>query len=482
MDSTSKQITLEDISARLEINISKLSYIIYKIPDNKKYFNFEIPKKNGGKRSISKPVPKLMNVQRKVKDYLLSFYISKPCSHGFEVNRNIKTNAERHLKGKLLLNIDIKDFFGSINFGRIFGLLSNKPFNFDKKAAASIAKLVIYNNSLPQGAPTSPILSNMIARRMDSSLIKLASKSRATYTRYVDDITFSTTYNRFDKNIVDSGNFDEVIVGRMLIQTINKEGFEINHRKTRLLNKYVRKEVTEITINEFPNVRRKYINSIFGMIFSWKKHGYEQSLQIYKVKYLKLNPSSDVSPNLYRSIIIGKISFVAHIRGWDDVVVSKLCRRYCECDSEPPKRIKAIGELSMKYNVFIGHASEQKDDIAKPLFDELTKLGIKTFIDIVEIKWGDSLTKLINKSLAEAEYFLAIISIDSIGKSWPDTEMNAAIARQIDGKQKVLPLFVGTKTQIDECKNHYSLISDKLYKEWNNNPQEVAQEIKDLIS
>ena len=114
MNSGSKKISFEDLASKLEINPSKLSYIIYKLPDNKKYFHFEIPKKTGGKRRISKPVPKLMSVQRKVKDYLLTFYISKPCSHGFEINRNIKTNAERHQNGKLLLNIDIKDFFGSI--------------------------------------------------------------------------------------------------------------------------------------------------------------------------------------------------------------------------------------------------------------------------------------------------------------------------------------------------------------------------------
>ena len=482
MSSKSQKTSIDRIAIYLEMSSRQLSYINYKIPDNKKYYHFEIPKKNGGKRRISKPVPKLMSVQRKLKDYLFSFYISKPCSHGFEIDRNIKTNAEQHQKGKLLLNIDIKDFFGSINFGRIYGLLKSKPFNFDNKAAASIAKLVTYNNSLPQGAPTSPILSNMIARRMDSSLIKLASKSKATYTRYVDDITFSTTHYSFDKNIVESGKFDEVIVGRMLIQTINNEGFQINHKKTRLLNEYVRKEVTGITINEFPNVRRKYINSIFGMIFSWKKYGYEKAQQNYKVKYLKLDSASELNSSIYKSVIIGKISFVAHIRGWDDVVVSKLCRKYCELDNEAPKKIKAIGDLSMEYNIFIGHASEQKNDVAKPLFDELAKIGIKTFIDTVEISWGDSLTKLINKALAEADYFLAIISINSIGKSWPDTEMNAAIARQIDGKQKVLPLFVGTKKQIEECKNHYALISDRLYKEWNNNPQELAQEIKDLIS
>lgn len=477
----SDRINLVHLSALLDIELSKLSYIAYKIPDSKKYYHFEIPKKNGGMRRISKPVPKLINVQRKIKSFLLSFYRPKPCSHGFEINKSIKTNAEKHINCKLILNIDLKDFFGSINFGRVFGLLINKPFNFDKKSAALFAKLVSYNNSLPQGAPTSPVLSNMIARRMDTKLIKLASKTKSTYTRYVDDITFSTTHNFFDSNIVESGKFDDVVTSRVLTQTIIDEGFDINHKKTRLLNNYVRKEVTGITINEFPNIRRRYINSIFGMIYSWKKYGYMQSQQAYKTKYLNLHPESEINENLYRSVIVGKIGHVAYVRGWDDVVVSKLCRKYCECDRNPPKRIEAIGNLSMKYEIFIGHASEQKDDIAKPLFDELIKEGIKTFIDVVEIKWGDSLTKLINKALSEAEYFLAIISIDSIAKSWPDTEMNAAIARQIDGKQKVLPLFVGTKKQIEECKKHYSLISDRLYKEWNNNPEELAREIKNLV-
>ena len=302
-----------------------------------------------------------------------------------------------------------------------------------------------------------------------------------TYTRYVDDITFSTTHNRFDRSIIESGKFDDVVVSRVLIQIIQGEGFDINNKKTRLLNNYVRKEVTGITINEFLNVRRKYINSIFGMIYSWKKYGYYPSLQAYKTKYLNLPPDLDVNEDLFKSVIAGRISYVAYIRGWDDVVVSKLCRKFCECDSNPPKRIHAIGNLSMKYEIFIGHASEQKDDIATPLFEELTKEGIRTFIDIVEIKWGDSLTKLINKALSEAKYFLAIISIDSINKSWPDTEMNAAIARQIEGKQKVLPLFVGSTEEIEKCKEHYPLISDRLYKEWNSNPEVLAREIKDII-
>jgi len=482
MISTEPKISFETIAILLGLEPKKLSYVIYKIPDDKKYNIFDIPKKTGGKRTISKPVPKLLNIQRKFKDYLMNYYRSKACSHGFEKNKDIKSNAIQHLKSKILLNLDIHDFFGSINFGRVYGLFLNEPFNFDKQAAAAFSKLVTFQNKLPQGAPTSPILANMIARRMDSALTKLASINRCTYTRYVDDITFSTTRYKFEKEIVEQGNIDDVVLGSELVSMITRNGFIINQNKTRQLNQSVRKEVTGITINQFPNVRRKYINSVFGMIFSWKKHGYDNALDIYKENYLKLKPSESVNKDIYRSVIIGKISFVAHIRGWDDVVVHKLCRKYCECDKNPPDRIKVIGDIFMKYNVFIGHASEQKDTVAIPLNEALTKIGIKSFIDKVEIKWGDSLTRIINKALADSDYFLAIISMDSITKSWPDTEMNSAIARQIDGKQKVLPLFIGSTDEIEKCKSHYSLLADRYYKIWQNNPDQIAKEIQELLN
>lgn len=474
-------VTLEQLSTNLDIDLKNLTYIVYKIPDNEKYEIFPIPKKGGGQRQICKPLPRLHNLQRKIKDYLLTFYISKPCSFGFEINRDIKQNALRHVKSRLVLNIDIEDFFGSINFGRIYGLLQSAPFNFDAKAAAAIAKAVTFNNKLPQGAPTSPILSNMIARRLDNKLLSLASTTKSFYTRYVDDITFSTTLPEFDNKIILRDNFPNIELSPHLIDILCREGFRINRHKTRLLNGNMRKEVTGITINEFPNVKRNYINSVFGMIYSWKKFGYENAQAAYCAKYLNMRGGSGIKAKSYRSVIVGRISYIAHIRGWDDVVVYKLCRKYCECDNNPPKKIGEIGDMTKEYDVFIGHASEQTDSVLKPLMTSLQALGVKTIADIVCIKWGDSLTKKINAALSQSKYFVAIISIDSIKKSWPDKEMNAAIAREIEGKQIVLPLFVGSKTEIEKCKNHYSLIADKLYKVWENDPDKLAKEISELL-
>ena len=193
-------------------------------------------------------------------------------------------------------------------------------------------------------------------------------------------------------------------------------------------------------------------------------------------------PSSLSNNDLFTSVVMGRIGYIADIRGWHDPVVIRLCKKYVDCGVKTTNKILETSTMPSKYNVFIGHASEQKNDIAIPIYNELSSIGISSFIDIVEIKWGDSLTKKINRALGESDYFLAIISKDSIKKSWPDKEMNAAIAREISGKQKVLPLFVGSKSEINELLDHYALISDKLYYEWNDNAKDIAIKIKDLLT
>ncbi len=478
----SRKKTYEDLASILEIEPKELHKILYKIPENKKYRVFNIPKKTHGNRVISKPMQCIKELQKKMAEHLNEAYTAKACSYGFERTKDIKQNALRHLKSRAVLNIDLEDFFGSINFGRVFGLMKSEPFNFDSKSSAAIARLTTHENKLPQGAPSSPILSNMIARRLDGRLTKLASRNKLIYTRYVDDITFSTTCPDFNKAIVDHGFLNDVVLGHELLQAIEREGFSVNTDKSRKLNNMVRKDVTGIIINEFANVRRLYINSVFGMIYSWKKHGYDNAQKIYIEKYFNRGPKKKTNPGLYRSVIIGKISYIAFVRGWDDTVVHKLCVKYCEVDENPPKKIKILGDLKMKYDIFLGHASEEKESVAIPLYEKLVELKVRVFIDTVEIKWGDSLTRIINRALTESKYFLAIISVNSIKKSWPDSEMNSAIARVINGKQKILPLFVGTESEIETCKRHYSLISDRLYKEYKDNPEEIASEIMEMLN
>ena len=474
-------ITIEMISRAINVDVRKVTYIAYGINEENKYTTFEIPKKNGSKRIINKPIPILDWLQKKLKRYLEQFYKRKNCSFGFEYGLSIKNNAEQHTKKRLILNIDISNFFNSINFGRVYGLLLKHPFNFDKKASACIAKILTHKNCLPQGASTSPLISNMISRRLDSKLMKLAEDTKSHYTRFVDDITFSTNLEKFNKKILIHGHLQNVELGWELATIISDEGFRINNNKSRLLNDYTRKEVTGITVNKFPNVRRNYINSIFGMIHAWNKYGLKSSNNRYLARINVAGDSKDNQNDLFRAVVIGKINHVANIRGWDDIVVQKLCRKYCECDEKAPTKIRTIGEEEVKYNVFICHASEQKESIAIPIHKSLTALGIKAFIDIYNIKWGGSITQIINKALSEAEIFLPIISIDSIDKDWPSAEINSAIARNIEGVVKVLPLFTGSEDQINSCRKQFPLIHDTLFKTWDNNSDELALAIKEQL-
>lgn len=189
-----------------------LAYILYGIPDQRKYSEFEIPKKSGGERRIRSPIEKLKRVQRRLAERLsicLSEIdniegVKRECtlSHGFRPDLDIATNAAPHVRRRWVFNIDLEDFFPSINFGRVRGyFIKNRHFALDETSATIIAQICCWNNELPQGAPTSPVISNLIASNLDISLNRFARRNRCTYTRYADDITFSTNKNTFQRRL-----------------------------------------------------------------------------------------------------------------------------------------------------------------------------------------------------------------------------------------------------------------------------------------
>lgn len=265
-----------DLANFFGLSYAELSKIIYITHPTYVYHQFQIPKKNGGERQISSPSKKLKAIQLKLKDVLYEIYPSKSAVHGFAKNKSIVTNAANHLDKRYIFNLDLSDFFGSIHFGRVRNLFKSRPFNFNHSVATILAQICCLNNSLPQGAPTSPIISNMIAWKLDSQLQHLAKRTNSTYTRYADDISFSFTCNkiRLPEDIVVFKD-DKAYPGYKLIRIIEENGFKINDDKVRLCNKLTRMEVTGLTINEFLNVDRQYIKQISSMLYAWKKHGYE---------------------------------------------------------------------------------------------------------------------------------------------------------------------------------------------------------------
>jgi len=253
----------QDIAEVLDISVKQLNYYLYILPEHLRYKRFEIPKKRGGSREIFAPATALKIVQQKLNQVLQSVYEAKPSAHGFVPEKSILSNAQPHARKKYVLNLDLKDFFPSINFGRVRGLFMGYPYYRNHEVATTLAQICCFNGYLPQGAPTSPVVSNMICAKLDAQLQRVAKKYRGTYTRYADDITFSTSRPKFPSALAYlSDETGKIEIGDELKNIIQENWFEIHDRKTRLQPYSKRQEVTGLTVNVFPNVKRDFVREL----------------------------------------------------------------------------------------------------------------------------------------------------------------------------------------------------------------------------
>ena len=191
-----------------------------------------------------------------------------------------------------------------------------KPlYNCNQEVATVLAQICCHENQLPQGAPTSPILSNMICAKLDSDLQRLAKRNQCIYTRYADDITFSTSRIRFPSRLIwFSYENEELILGRELRNTIEDNGFVINESKVRLQPIYKRQEVTGIIVNEKLNVNRKYIRQVRAVLHAWEKYGIENAEKDFFKKYDK-HKYYPPRENTFKEIIKGRIEFIGFLEG-----------------------------------------------------------------------------------------------------------------------------------------------------------------------
>lgn len=274
MDLIYKLRTRKDLASSLGIPYKKLTYILYKKGTDNCYVSFHVPKRSGGEREICAPDDDLKEIQKKLASFLQDQRIQMQeerdvpqlLSHGFEPGKNIFTNAKIHRNKRFVLNLDLEDFFGSIHFGRIVGYLEkNKSLAFSHEVAVAIAQLCCYQGKLPQGAPTSPVLANMVSEVLDFRLLKVARKYRLDYTRYADDLSFSTNDSTFLEKY--ESCYHE------LSGTIKHAGFAVNEKKTRLLYRDSKQTVTGLVVNKKINIDRRYYKETRAMAHQLYKTG-----------------------------------------------------------------------------------------------------------------------------------------------------------------------------------------------------------------
>lgn len=466
IDAFSSLQSTEDVAKLLEIRNTQLTYILWRLPADQRYNTWQIRKRNGKLRNIDAPNQTIKILQQKLLTVLTLVFQPRSSSHGFIQNKNIITNATVHTRRRWVLNIDLENFFPTIHFGRVRGMLMANPYNIGERAATTISQLCCHNKTLPQGAPTSPIISNMICSRLDAELRRFAKLHNCKYTRYADDITFSTNAIQFPKDLIQfNKEISEYELGLPFREIIVKNGFVPNDQKTRLQHRSTRQEVTGLTANRRPNVRRAYTSQIRAMLHAWAKYGYEAAQGEFLSKYDTKHRPCGVSDRVFEKVIWGKLAFLRQVRGSENSEYLSLKHQYNALTGKT--ETIAFRKNTMQYDVFICHASEDKSKVVEPLSKALQDANIRVWIDEDVIGWGDSVTREINDGLARSKFVILVLSKSFLVKKWPVKEMNAILNKEIiSGTTCALPLIVGNKKTKESILAAYPLLIDKHYKEW----------------
>ena len=284
------------------------------------YQKFTISKRRGGFRVIYAPTQGLKFLQLKLNRFLQAYYycVKPACVHGFVLKPKavkeavgIVSNARVHVGKRHLLNIDLKDFFPSINAGRVKSLFLSDVFGFDTPIAVAFALLTTYKGFLPIGAPTSPVISNFVCLGLDADLMVFAKETGLSFSRYADDLTFSHAVP-FTPHNVDA-----------IFAIIQKHGFMVNEKKVRMVGCNRKQTVTGLTVNEKVNVDRKLLKKIRAMLHDLNKNGVEAAA----MHHFQLSDHfAQRYVDKFFDELRGYIDFVGQVRGRDDALYLRFMR------------------------------------------------------------------------------------------------------------------------------------------------------------
>jgi len=267
--------SFEHLCEQLSITEPLLYFLTYK--REYCYYERRIPKKDKTERKLNVPNLSLKVVQRWIlKEILEKIFVSEQAMAFVPCKNGLKENAERHKKNLFLLEMDITNFFGSITEEQVYRLFCN--IGYGSKVAGILTNLCTFDGHLPQGAVTSPYIANLVCYHMDARINGYCSRKDIIYTRYADDLAFSSN-NRMLLNKVE----------KFIKHIVEEEGFVINDKKTRYLSNDVKKTITGITINDDSiHVDKKFKRDLRAQIYqSIKSKDYKDNNQILgKIAYV----------------------------------------------------------------------------------------------------------------------------------------------------------------------------------------------------
>nr|WP_245545522.1 reverse transcriptase family protein [Mariniradius saccharolyticus] len=313
----------------------------------RRYSKFSIKKKSGGVRTIHAPTNGLKSILRSLNFVLQCIHEPHRTATGFVLDKSIVDNAKNHVGNHYVLNLDLKDFFHSFDRNKVKLAFMFTPFNLGvskekEKIAFLLASLCthplevdgITKLVLPQGSPTSPTITNILCERLDRRLNGLAKRFGANYSRYADDITFSSPHNIYhiedNPSLNQKGRFDNFRAefGRL----IEEEKLSINPKKTRLQRSGFRQEATGLIINDKVNVRRQYVKELRMWLYYWESYGYEKAEQIFKQDYMAdKGHVKNMNAHLV-NVIKGKLEFLKMVKGNEDGTYKGLKERFSKLD------------------------------------------------------------------------------------------------------------------------------------------------------
>lgn len=283
-------------------DIKKINKILYNITNNidANYNEIIIKKKSKGTRFLYEPSRILKNIQKRILKNILEEKRVSNYSCAYLKGKSIIDNSKPHIDKNIVLKLDIKNFFDNINFNMVYEKCFNESL-YPKKLGILLTNLCMYDNKLPQGAPTSGYISNIIMREFDEKIGRYCNENSICYTRYSDDMSFS-------------GNFDVKKVIDMVSGYLKEMGFSLNYKKIKVITRKTRQQITGIVVNKKLNVKSNYKRSIRQQMYYINKYGLDNHLNKINYKGSKVK---------YLQKLLGKINFVYSITKEEEFALYK---------------------------------------------------------------------------------------------------------------------------------------------------------------